>query len=281
MALKDSSHNLLEKNRELLNQCGSDHTNTNSKPTVSNLKIHSGLNLLNSNTKVVYSTIFGTKETTGNLFFYIPGIMKIETEGAVDTREQFFNIPPKNYTTKNDQLICVDLYVKYQVTSAIQSYQSSQNVISSIMEDVRTLVDEYISSKNDDFFDTKRKISMIDLNQSIIKNIEIKYGIKLIEVTSNNISNPLKRQINETAKKEEARRIQAQKNQELQLTLEKNEAETRMNIEKKRLEIDKKELKMISQFVNASKNADALARMYSNRNGNSSNQDVDVHHHSK
>ena len=54
-----------------------------------------------------------------------------------------------------------------------------------------------------------------------------------------------------------------------------------MNIEKKRLEIDKKELEMLSKYVNKSKNADALARMYSNRNGNTSNQDVDVHHHSK
>ncbi len=281
MALRDPFHDLLEEGRSIQNSCGSDHTNRNNIPSGTKVNLHPGINILKTNTKIIYAGIFDKepKETKGRLFFYVPGLIQVQSEEVIDTREKFFNIPPKNYTTKNDQHICIDLYVKYQVANATKSYQSSQSVISSVIEDIKALVDEYVGKFDDNYFDSKRKITINDLNQETLKKLENKYGINLTEITSNNIFNEVKHQINETAKKEAAKRIQTRENRELQLDLQQKEAETRMNIQRQQLEIEKQQLEMLSKAIDESKNADALARMYSNRNGNGNNQDMDIYHH--
>lgn len=284
MALRDPFHELLESGRPMM-QGNQSNSNSNNNSSSNKLKLHPGINILKTNTKVIYAGIFDkqAKESKSRIFLYIPGLMQIQSEESIDTREKFFNIPPKDYTTNNDQHITIDLYVKYQIVSAVTSYQSSQSVTNSIMEDIKSLVDSYVGQHDDNFFDTKRKITINDLEQicqnnsgqNELRRLETKYGIKLVEITSNNIFNAVKHQINETAKREAARRIQTEENRKLQLQLEQREADTRYNIEKQRLELKQQELQILNDAINKSGNADALARMYSNND----NQNVDVYHH--
>ena len=179
--------------------------NGNGTPSIQSTPVkkanyHAGLNILKTNTKLIYATIFDkeAKETKGRIFFYIPGLMQIQDENEINTREQTIDIPARDYTTKDNRHIYIDFVLKYKIVNAVKSYESSQNVQLAISQDIKTVIDLFVGQHMANYFDTKRQIDINDLDKVKLEIIEEKYGIKINAITSNDLLDKIKRKIDKT-----------------------------------------------------------------------------------
>lgn len=242
---------------------------------------HAGLNILKTNTKLIYATIFDkeARETKGRIFFYIPVLMQIQDENEINTREQTFDIVARNYTTRDNRHIFIDFVVKYKIINAVKSYESSQNVQLAISQDIKTVIDLFVGQHIANYFDTKRQIDINDLDKVKLQAIEEKYGIKITSINSNDLMDQLQNKVEEERIQTDAQREIERKNTEQEIALNKKRADSQLQIAKDQLQVDKQRLEMFKEALNSTNAPDALARMYSATSNNDKTQDIEVHHH--
>lgn len=241
---------------------------------------HAGLNILKTNTKLIYATIFDkeAKETNGRIFFYIPGLMQIQDENEINTREQTFDLPARNYTTKDNRHIFIDFVVKYKIVSAVKSYESSQNVQLAISQDIKTVIDLFVGQHIANYFESKRQIDINDLDKVKIQTIEEKYGIKITSINSNDLMDQLQNKVEEERIQTDAQREIERKNTEQEIALNEQRAKSQLKIAEDQLQIDKQRLEMFKEALSNTKAPNALARMYSASTHNDTTQDIEIHH---
>ena len=243
-----------------------------SNPSISNLKIHGGLNIINGPIDLVYAVGQNIKVSKSPIFLKHPFNKVIAT---VDMRETQLDIPPQKYYSQDAQEIVIDWYIKYKVVDSRKMIQSTQNITKTIQEDCEALISSFIKNLDAKSIANIQEINKSNLEQHFFQNFLNKYGVEITSLKSNNI------RITEIEKIKQ-REIQAQtdrnirkQNNDLEISMRKENADTYLEIEKKKLEVEKQKLEMYSEAINNSTNADALARMFNPQN----NQNLDIYHH--
>lgn len=237
------------------------------KNSISNLQLHSGINMLNNNIDVVYSEGGQTKVANGPFFIKFPWRT---IHQITDKRETTFDIPVQSYNSKDEQIVQIDWYIKYIIRDSKKMIDTTQDIKTTIREDCETLISSYLKKYNADEISHKTNISKIDFDNTFFKNFLSKYGVEITAINSNSIIVPHIRHIEADKTNSEAQRTIKEKNHEQDMRITQEKADQKFDIESK-------EAKMYQEVLNGSNDPSSLARIIAAKYNNSN--DVDMYHH--